>query len=134
MAMGIHSSETTAAYRAASSQEPMVLELTPDMAAAVRRAARQRSTTPQDLLQELLIHALHREQRRTRARKRLLALTKREREVAELAGSGCTNREIAGKLVISPETVKTHMRHILAKLSLASKLDLRMLLDGQGPL
>jgi DNA-binding NarL/FixJ family response regulator len=37
-------------------------------------------------------------------------------EVVGHAAHGLTNREIGKKLFLSEETVKTHMRHILAKL------------------
>jgi DNA-binding CsgD family transcriptional regulator len=53
------------------------------------------------------------------------ALTPREREVAALACMGYTNREIARQMVISPNTVKTHIRHVLRKFSVSSKIELR---------
>ncbi len=48
-------------------------------------------------------------------------LTPRELEVARLIAQGLTNREIAEALVVSPETVKTHVAHILRKLELRSR-------------
>lgn len=48
-------------------------------------------------------------------------LSPREREVARLIAEGSTNREIAEALVVSPETVKTHVAHILRKLELRSR-------------
>lgn len=42
-------------------------------------------------------------------------LTDREREVAVLAAAGLRNKEIAQKLCISEETVKSHIRSIFAK-------------------
>jgi DNA-binding NarL/FixJ family response regulator len=43
-------------------------------------------------------------------------LTWREREVLQLIATGASDQEIAEKLTLSVHTVKTHVRHILAKL------------------
>jgi DNA-binding NarL/FixJ family response regulator len=43
-------------------------------------------------------------------------LTGREIEILQLLAFGHTNRDIAGKLFISPDTVKTHLEHIYQKL------------------
>jgi DNA-binding CsgD family transcriptional regulator len=51
-----------------------------------------------------------------RARQRSLGLTSRELEVLDLVRSGMTNGEIAGTLVVSPTTVRTHLEHAFAKL------------------
>ncbi len=52
--------------------------------------------------------------------------------MARLAARGHTNRQIATALVVSPETVKTHVRNILLKLGLHSKADLRLLMLDLG--
>jgi DNA-binding NarL/FixJ family response regulator len=49
-------------------------------------------------------------------------LTRRELEVAELLADGLTNREIARRLVIAPGTAKVHVRHVLRKLEVRSRL------------
>ena len=43
-------------------------------------------------------------------------LTAREREILQLLADGMSNADVATKLFISQETVKSHVRHILAKL------------------
>jgi DNA-binding NarL/FixJ family response regulator len=43
-------------------------------------------------------------------------LTPREREILQLLADGMSNADVAGRLFISQETVKSHVRHILAKL------------------
>jgi DNA-binding CsgD family transcriptional regulator len=49
---------------------------------------------------------------------RLSNLTAREREVLALVAQGLTDRAIAEHLWLTPKTVETHIRHILAKLGL----------------
>jgi DNA-binding NarL/FixJ family response regulator len=78
---------------------------------------------PRGLEQEVL---------RTQVRAILEALTPREQEVTWYTARGYTNRQIAEALVVSIETVKTHVRHVLEKLGVRSKADLRLLLLNLG--
>jgi DNA-binding CsgD family transcriptional regulator len=52
-------------------------------------------------------------------------LTPQEHQVALLAASGLTNRQIAGRLSISPRTVAAHLRQVFPKLDVASRTALR---------
>ena len=48
-------------------------------------------------------------------------LSEREREVLVLIAQGCTNKEIAAKLVVSPYTARNHVIRILNKLGLSRR-------------
>jgi DNA-binding NarL/FixJ family response regulator len=57
-------------------------------------------------------------------------LSPREREVLGFLAEGLTNREIAGRLVISEVTVKVHVRHILEKLGVRSRTEAALLVQA----
>ena len=82
--------------------------------AAVRAAARGQSVLDPGVAGVLLREV-------ARAGQAGAALTDREREVLRLIALGRTNREIADILVISAETVKTHVGNTLSKLHLAHR-------------
>jgi DNA-binding NarL/FixJ family response regulator len=50
-------------------------------------------------------------------------LTAREWEVIDLLKASKTNDQIAGELVLSPETIRSHMKNILRKLKVRSRQD-----------
>ena len=47
-------------------------------------------------------------------------LTPSERQIAQLAAEGMTNRQIAGRLVLTPKTVEWHLTRAYAKLGISS--------------
>jgi len=53
----------------------------------------------------------------------LKQLTEREREILQLLAGGESNKAIAITLGISNDTVKQHVRHILNKLNLTSRVE-----------
>jgi DNA-binding NarL/FixJ family response regulator len=55
---------------------------------------------------------------------RLEQLTEREREVVALAAEGLTNHEIAGRLVMSPATARTHVSRAMIKLGARDRAQL----------
>lgn len=110
----------------------LVFEIDADLSAQLRHTARARAKTPQALAADLLTRGLQDETLRAQAQAALVALTPREQQVAWLTARGRTNRQIAETLVISLETVKTHVRHVLDKFGVRSKTDLRLLLLDLG--
>ena len=61
--------------------------------------------------------------RRAAAAHENAGLSRRELEVMRFVASGCTNREIAGELVLSTRTVDMHVRNILTKLRCRSRTE-----------
>nr|WP_168515643.1 LuxR family transcriptional regulator [Streptomyces sp. S1D4-11]QIZ00754.1 AAA family ATPase [Streptomyces sp. S1D4-11] len=59
-------------------------------------------------------------------------LTSQELEIARLAASGLTNREIAQRLMISHRTVSAHLYQIFPKLGITSRASLRDFLESPG--
>jgi DNA-binding NarL/FixJ family response regulator len=57
-----------------------------------------------------------------RATQRLPALSPREREIMDLLAQGLTGEQVAERLVLSAETVKTHIRNAMAKLEASTRV------------
>ncbi|WP_345523022.1 LuxR C-terminal-related transcriptional regulator [Nocardioides conyzicola] len=60
-------------------------------------------------------------------------LTAQERQIVRLAAEGLTNREIGRRLFLSPRTVSTHLYRAFPKLGVASRAQLRDVLDQPDP-
>lgn len=89
----------------------------------------QRERRPLEVVAaDLLAIALERRRAAEINLQRWEALSAREQQVTALVCLGHTNAAIAERLVISPETVKTHVRNVLYKFNLHSKAELRYLL------
>ena len=58
------------------------------------------------------------------------ALTPQELQIARLAASGMTNKQIAERLFLSPRTVSGHLYQIFPKLGITTRAALRDALDG----
>ena len=59
------------------------------------------------------------------------SLTLREREILSLAGQGLSNAEIAGRLNLSPHTIKSHIHNLLRKIGAANRAEAALLLRGR---
>jgi serine/threonine-protein kinase len=82
------------------------------LAEAIQRVSRGETVIEPELVERLL--------GRPATRSRLDDLTARERDVLALLAQGLTDRGISQRLWLTPKTVETHIRHILAKLNLPS--------------
>lgn len=88
---------------------------------AVRRAVAGEPVVAPAVLARLMDHFAARPPAQLAAPPELAELSDREREVLAMIADGRTNTEIADELVISMATVKTHVRHIFAKLDLRDR-------------
>ncbi len=59
---------------------------------------------------------------------KLGALTERERQVLDLMADGLSNRQIAERLLLTENTVQTHVRRVLSKLAASNRLEAAMVL------
>ena len=96
-------------YLLKSSESSQVIE-------AIRRIASGEAILPPDLVARVLDEL-------TNPTPTPEILTDREQETIKLVAQGLGNKEIAARLHISENTVKTHMRHILEKLNLSNRAE-----------
>ena len=94
-----------------------------DVLAAVKSAAEGEVLIDPGTLTRLLAQVAREREAKRDALNLLNDLTEREREILHLLAQGLRNDDIAGKLFISPQTVQTHVRNILGKLRVHSKLE-----------
>jgi DNA-binding NarL/FixJ family response regulator len=93
-----------------------------EIIAAIRRiGAGEALLSPREMRELLREAGQFREQSRE-AQHLLGQLTRREQEVMQALAEGLSDREIADRLHISAETVRTHMGNILGKLRVESRL------------
>jgi len=105
---------------------------TADMLDAVRAvSAGQRFLSPP--LAERALEAYARDASKTgRPPDRYDLLSRREREVLQLASQGLTNAEIGDRLAISPRTAETHRANLLRKLGLQTQTELVRFASNRG--
>jgi DNA-binding NarL/FixJ family response regulator len=90
---------------------------------ATRAVLRGETIVPPAMLGDLLSQLVQSKERQNDVLRRLSRLTRREREVLALLVEGADNDLVAQRLVISPETARTHIQNILGKLDVHSRLE-----------
>lgn len=106
----------------AGAQGYLLKDMEPDdVVDAVQRAVRGETVVAPAMTLKL-VHLLQGGTQPSKA-DALQALTAREREILDHLTQGLSNKAIARALDISHDTVKLHVRHILAKLNLTSRVE-----------
>lgn len=95
-----------------------------DLIKAVRVVAAGEALLSPGVTQRLISEYASRSRPVERPARQLEALTEREREVVALVAMGLSNEEIAGRLVVSPLTAKTHVSRAMVKLGARDRAQL----------
>ncbi len=107
-----------------------LVQLRPELLTAVTKIADHTGRTVGDITNELIRQALYDQHVAENSLQIWQQLTQREREITALIWLKLTNPEIARRLSISPNTVKTHVKNILNKFNVHSKKEVMDLLSG----
>jgi DNA-binding NarL/FixJ family response regulator len=107
-------------YQAMTQARPHRGALGPEEAAEELAGEARAGRLDGDCVRAVLEVAGHRRSRR-RADLRPGGLSEREIEVVRLVAEGCSNPEVARRLVISRRTAEHHVQHVYAKLGVSSR-------------
>jgi DNA-binding NarL/FixJ family response regulator len=121
-----------AALRAGASGFLLKDSLPEDLFAAIRLVAAGEALLAPTVTRRLISEFAQRPETARANPLALARLTDRERDVLALVAQGLSNNEVAGRLVLSPATVKTHVSRILTKLGARDRAQLVMLAYETG--
>jgi DNA-binding NarL/FixJ family response regulator len=93
-----------------------------DFVSAIRAVAAGHKVFPSSLTESLLSQILEDASRKGKVELADVKMTTREAEIVDLITDGLSNKEIATRLHIATDTVKSHVHNILEKLSLRSRV------------
>ena len=83
-------------------------------------------------LEEAVAYAIRGRGERKRPAAGWESLTPTELDVVRLVATGATNREIGDQLFVSPNTIKSHLAHVFAKLGVANRAELSRVATERG--
>jgi RNA polymerase sigma factor (sigma-70 family) len=96
-----------------------------DMAAYLQDLAVEQDSDPEQVAQEIFAKGIVSHFQNEHLHQIWELLTPREQEVAALVCLGYSNNEISKKLMISPNTVKSHISHAMIKLGVAKRAEIQ---------
>ena len=103
------------------------LDVSDSLQVTLSTIAQDEGRPEHDLIPELLNAGLDQYTSKERLWKRWSTLSSREQDVAAFVCLGYTNRQIAARLGISPETVKDRLETALIKFNITKRTELRVL-------
>ena len=104
-------------------------ELDEDLRAWLEEQAHLEHRPVEEIAADLIMEAIDQRQIATVNLQRWRELSPRQQDIAALTCLGYTNPQIAIRLHLSPETIKTHLRSVLQKFGVKNKFELRQLLS-----
>jgi DNA-binding CsgD family transcriptional regulator len=110
--------------------EQRSFQLNAELQRALQLLAEQERLPPQEVAAQLIRSALEERRQMEQGWLNWLALTPREQQITALICLDYTSRQIAARLGISPQTVKTHVHNVLVKFNARRRQDLRRMLAG----
>jgi DNA-binding CsgD family transcriptional regulator len=99
-----------------------------ELLVSLERLAVYRRSTPQKVAAELVDKELHSVDVELETWQKWQSLSEREREVVALVCLHYKTSQIAQRLGIAPETVRSHVHNVLIKFGLPNRMELRYLL------
>lgn len=118
------------AVRGADAKEWAALTIDDALLADLDARAEQEQRPREVVVRDLLAFALDQVEANETYLEIWWTLSRRERQVAALACLDYSNREIAKRLMIAPNTVKTHISKVLHKFNLPNREALRQMLQN----
>lgn len=106
-----------------SSQRSFALD--GDLLLSLEQLAQHRRSTPREVAADLLARELQAVEVERETWEKWQVLTEREQQVAALICSQYRTNQIAQRLQIAPETVRSHVHNILNKMKLPNRIALR---------
>ena len=108
---------------------PRTYEISETLQVTLSTIAQHEGRPENELLPDILAAGLTQYVSKDKLWNKWVSLTEREQTIAALVCLGYTNREIAARLNISPETDKVRLQKALIKYGLTSRSQLRMVLE-----